>query len=207
MWFPVGPAGVPVSMHHRRIGSSTVPGLYFYVPVQSSFKQTLLQSSFSSAAALRFRAPQPPTWVSRPPPDITAMLPICTTFHGGAGAQTGVHNRSRASASQLASLFHLAAEFRTICSFRGLSSSRSLRSSSDRLRPCRSAHARSPANRLPRTRASTPTSSSTRSRSPPVRCLAYPAVCAPLRVSVLPQVHLAPAKPVTCLRTLVPLRS
>jgi hypothetical protein len=54
---------------------------------------------------------------------------------------------------------------------------------SDWLRPCRSTRARSPASRLPRSRASTPTFCSTRSRSPPVWCLASPAVCSPLRVS------------------------
>jgi hypothetical protein len=40
------------------IGSSTVPGAYRYVPVQSSIVPTLLQSSFLPVAATRFRAPR-----------------------------------------------------------------------------------------------------------------------------------------------------
>jgi hypothetical protein len=63
MWFPVGPSRPPVSMRVQRIGSSTVPGVYKYVPVESSIKQTLLQSSFSSVPALHFRALRLPTWV------------------------------------------------------------------------------------------------------------------------------------------------
>jgi hypothetical protein len=111
MWFPAGPAGAPVSMRLRRIGSSTVPESKF-VPVQSSIRPTLLQSSFSTAAAPRFRAPPPPTSGLRPPLDITAPLPICRAFHRSTGADPGVLNRSTASATQLAGLFRPAAELR-----------------------------------------------------------------------------------------------
>lgn len=64
MWFPAGPLGAPVSMRLRGICSSTVPKSYGYVLVQSSIKQTLLQSSFRTVTALRFRALRLPTWVS-----------------------------------------------------------------------------------------------------------------------------------------------
>ena len=46
------------------IGSSTVPRTYGYELVQSSLRQTLLQSSFYSTTALTFRREQLPTWVS-----------------------------------------------------------------------------------------------------------------------------------------------
>jgi hypothetical protein len=113
MWFPVGPAGATVSIQRPRIGSPTVPRSYGYVPVQSSIKQTLLQSSFSSAAAARFRALQLPTWVSAlfltsPPRSQSASA---STVLAGAGP--GDLNRSSASARRLASLFHPAAKSRT----------------------------------------------------------------------------------------------
>ena len=61
---PRGSPEASVSMRTQRIGSSTVPKSYGYVSVQSSIRQTLLQSSFDPVTALHFRAPQLPTWVS-----------------------------------------------------------------------------------------------------------------------------------------------
>jgi len=99
-------------MHLQRIGSSTVPRSYGYVPVQSSIRRALLQSSFSSAPALHFRAPQLPTWVyvlSRLHP----TAPNMQDDHRLTGVIHGFRNRSTTSAVWLARLFHHAASYRT----------------------------------------------------------------------------------------------
>ena len=46
-----GSPGEPVSILTQRISSSTVPKPYGYDPVESSIRQTLLQSSFNSVTA------------------------------------------------------------------------------------------------------------------------------------------------------------
>lgn len=179
MWFPVGPLGLPVSRRCRGIGSSIVPEAYGYVSVQSPIEQTLLQSSFSSVAALHFRAPQRPTWVS------ALFLTSLRSSHFAkrstafVGAVLGDLNRSTVFCDVACELVSSRSQVQDSDSFRGLSTPCSLQPSSDWFRPCRSASARSPASRLPRTGTSTPTFCSTRSRWPLVRCLASPGV-APL---------------------------
>jgi hypothetical protein len=106
MWFPAGPSGVPVSMHvSGRICSSTVPrrislrsgSVFHRADSPSEFLHLHRRSalSFGAATYLGFR----------PPPDITAQLPICGTFHSAAGAHPGVLNRSWLSQRSLRACF------------------------------------------------------------------------------------------------------
>jgi hypothetical protein len=154
-----------------------------YVPVQSSIKRTLLQSSFSFGRRFALSRSAATYLGLCPPPDITASLPTMQSvpplYWRRPRCSQPFDGFRHAACEPVSSRSRVQDSF----SFRGLSTPCSLQPSSDWFRPCRSTRARSPASRLPRSRASTPTFCSTRGRSPPVRCLASPAVCSPLRVS------------------------
>ena len=116
----------------QRIGSSTVPRSYGYVPVESSIRRALLQSSFDSVTAAALSRAATTYLGFCPLLDIIASLPICV-LPRHAGVSLGVLNRPSTSAMRLASLFHPAAEPRTSFSFRGLSTSRSFSLSSNEI--------------------------------------------------------------------------
>jgi len=184
MWFPASPSGVPVSMRIQRIGSSTVPGVYEYVPVS-------LPSSNSPSEFLQFS-------------HRVALSSAATTYLGSCPRLTSLHCSRLRGVHRFAGVYPRRSQpFGDFCnvacelvssrsqvqdffSFRGLSTSCSLQPSSGWVRPCRSTSTRSPASRLPRTNISTPTFCSTRSRSPSVWCLAAPLVAPLLEFSAPP---------------------
>jgi hypothetical protein len=98
------------------IGSSTVPRPYGYELVQSSLRQTLLQSSFHSTTALTFRREQLPTWVSA----LFSTSPYRVHHsrelpHPHFVPSSGDHSLSTVcSTAQLVGLFHPTTESRTL---------------------------------------------------------------------------------------------
>jgi len=126
----------PVSMPAWWIGSSTVPGAYRYVPVQSSIVPTLLQSSFKTRSPRCAFTHRTTCLGSCPPSDITPLRPsaepprLCWRRPRCSQPFDGFRLEARglvSSRSQIQDCF----------SFRGLSTLCSLQPSSGWLRPCR----------------------------------------------------------------------
>jgi hypothetical protein len=128
--FTVGRSDAPVSMHILTIGSSTVPESYGYVSVHSSFRQTLLQSSFSSAPAGFFRIGNYLLGFM-PSSRHHCIAPTNVKFPSSTGVVPSVLNCSTTFCNTTCELISSRSRVQDSVSFRGLHSLRSVRSSSD----------------------------------------------------------------------------